>query len=71
MDEVDFIVIAMQYAAYTCTVATILLRLLPTPEETVSIFILTVPPRQYQIFYNLLRWISGNKSWIVRKTNGE
>ena len=66
MDPITITIIAAKYMAYGCAVCTVALKVLPTPEDTVSIFILQVPPRHYQIFYNLLRWGSGNKSWQER-----
>lgn len=55
---------ALAWYAYACTACTWLLKLLPSPEETVSIFMLKVPPRPYLIFFNLMRWLSGNNSWV-------
>ena len=73
MDPITVTIEIAKYAAYACAISTIALKLLPTPEDTVKIFILTVPPKHYIIFFNILRWISGNKSWMERpdKKNGK
>ena len=71
MSELDIVVAIAKYYAYSCAIATGLLKILPTPEELVKIFVVNVPSRYYIIFYNLVRWVSGNKSWIVKdRVNG-
>lgn len=60
----------LTYYAYACAAATWALRLLPSPEDTVKIFMLQVPPKFYLILFNFLRWLSGNRSWVDRNGNG-
>jgi len=58
-----------QLVTNACTISTLLLKMLPKPDEVVTIFLLTVPPRHYLILWNLLRWISGSSSWNDRSSN--
>ena len=68
--ELWIVVWMLKYYMYACAVATWSLRLfLPSPDEIKSIFGIQVAPHRYLVFYNLMRWVSGNKSWVIR--NGD
>src|SRR5688572_15399736 len=50
---------------YATAIATWSLRfLLPSPDDFKGIFGEADPPRSYMVFYNITRWIAGNKSWV-------
>lgn len=57
-------ILLAKWAAYVCAATTAILRfLIPTPEQFCVIFTLPSAPRYYIIIYNILRWLSGNRSW--------
>lgn len=65
MDDLTVIIFLTKWAMYVTAVATWLLRfLVPSPEDFTGIFGVSVAPHKYLVFYNLMRWIAGNKSWV-------
>ncbi len=64
--NLEIVLLLTKYAMYATAIATWALRfLIPSPEEFTSIFGLTVAPHRYLVIYNVLRWIAGNKSWVM------
>ena len=72
MEELGIIVLLTKWMMYATAVSTWALRfVVPTPDEFKGIFGIPVAPRRYLIFYNLVRWVSGNKSWIAEHKKEE
>ena len=72
MVETQLLMIAASYAAYCCTCCTILLWFLPTPEKAKEVFLIQHVNIWYLRFYNILRWMSGNRAWKeARNGNGK
>jgi hypothetical protein len=64
MDEIGFIALWSKKMLIVTGVCSWSLRfIIPRPSEFARIFKVAEAPRWYQIFYNLVRWFSGNQAW--------
>jgi hypothetical protein len=64
MEEIGIIVVLTKYMLVVTGVCSWSLRfIIPRPDEFARIFGIHVAPKWYQVFYNIVRWLSGNKSW--------
>ena len=70
MSETELLLMAATILAYVCAVSTALLWIFPTPEKAKEILILKEAPLWYARFYNVLRYLSGNRGWKSERNNG-